>query len=173
MYPTTKLNRCETINDPACVPGGSGTGVPAGGPQLPGPRGHPAVRDPGGASAAVRLSHHLLPVQHPASGAQIHPQSRVHSGAVHTLSLSLSSRLPLAYEAFAERRYFSTGGLNDLRDHRVLRPPTPWVHSATRSDTTQSQRRCKQPSANLIMSCVWRSGNIQTDSTGRKSNELV
>ena len=70
-----------------CVSGGSRSGVSAVQPQFPGPRSHHALCDSSGASSAVCLSHHVLPVERPTCGAQIHPQNRVYSGAVHTYPL--------------------------------------------------------------------------------------
>lgn len=67
----------------ACVSGGPRAGVSDVSAQFLGPRCYPALRDSGGASAAVCHPHHVLSVEYPSSCAQIHPESREHSGAVH------------------------------------------------------------------------------------------
>uniref|UniRef100_A0A3Q3ILA7 3-ketosteroid-9-alpha-monooxygenase oxygenase component-like C-terminal domain-containing protein n=1 Tax=Monopterus albus TaxID=43700 RepID=A0A3Q3ILA7_MONAL len=81
---------CSGCKDHAtvCVLGGSRSGVSAVHPQFLGPWCTHALCDPSRASAAVRLSHHLLPVEHPCSGAQVPPQNSVHSGAVYTVTVT-------------------------------------------------------------------------------------
>lgn len=84
--PLSVCNPLRPHQLPACCgpPGGSRSRLPAVQPQLPGSWGHDALCDPGGAAAAVRHSHHVLPGEHPSSHSQLHPKSGEHPGAPPT-----------------------------------------------------------------------------------------